>query len=215
MTHGVERVGIDVYDKWGEYVKSINLYKVGTKTIIAIDGADQTLDDLIMCLVENAIGQKLPMQGIDLQAVKVNSPPPPDAHSLMNNLLLKRGKYKGKTPQNALAEGQEQALAELYNIAMTTDDEEKASICSACKIYMAGELRNKLEEKDENEIEKFIRIVIPIIDENTVLKMFTYRSLDEFLLYASYEEKLLAYQGIIHSLIQRGEKKDALENFND
>ena len=65
-------------------------------------------------------------------------------------------------------------------------------------------LAKKQSIVSEDEIDDFIRTVVPIIDVQKMLQMFTYQNLEDFLAAADYDEKKLAFDGVIDSLVQRG-----------
>ena len=71
-------------------------------------------------------------------------------------------------------------------------------------VYVRSAERKKYSVKDEKDIEKMIRILSTLINETRLAQMFSYRNLNEFLEYASLQEKKLAFQGIIDHLTQRG-----------
>lgn len=57
---------------------------------------------------------------------------------------------------------------------------------------------------NENEMDDFIRTVAPIIDIQKMMQMFTYQNLEDFLAVADYNEKKLAFDSVIDTLVQRG-----------
>ena len=57
---------------------------------------------------------------------------------------------------------------------------------------------------NEEDMDEFIRTVTSIVDMRKMLQMFTYQNLDDFLAAADLDEKRLAFESIVESLIQRG-----------
>lgn len=184
---------------------AVRMYKLEDKTIIEIDGGNVNLDSAIVTLLSSCLGIAPQIKTMNLKQITKEQNCIPREKDYLENLVMTAGKYKGLTAAQALIEQKEIALVELFEQAkQMKDSKEKEAICKACKGYMATELEGRLSITGEEEITQFIHILSPLIDEDKLMHMFTYRNLEEFLVVAHYEEKLLAYQSIIKNLIQRG-----------
>lgn len=186
-------------------MKSIRLYKTGSRLIIEIDGADESFDQTVLSFLSGLLKGTVHVDSLDVEPV-VKRNTMPSRTEYMDTLLLTEGPYAGYSAKQALHRDGEVALVRLYEYAKAVrDSEEKEAICMACKHYMATALKEREAMiAGEEEIVAFIRTIAPLIDVQKMLHMFTYQDLEEFLETADYEEKRLAFEGIIESLIQRG-----------
>lgn len=191
--------------EYQEEMKSIRLYKTGSRLIIEIDGADEDFDQTVLSFLSGLLKCPAHADSLDVEPV-VRRNTLPSRAEYMDTLLIKGGPYAGYSAKQALHRDGEVALVRLYEYAKAVrDSEEKEAICMACKHYMATALKEREAMiADEEEIVAFIRTIAPLIDIQKMLYMFTYQDLEEFLEAADYEEKRLAFEGIIESLIQRG-----------
>lgn len=191
--------------KHQEEMKSIRLYKTGSRLIVEIDGADEDFDQTVLNFLSGLLKGSVHMEPLDVEPV-ARRDTLPSRTEYMDTLLLTEGPYAGYSAKQALHRDGEVALVRLYEYAKAVrDSEEKEAICMACKRYMATSLKEREAMiASEEEVAAFIRTIAPLIDVQKMLHMFTYQSLEEFLEVADYEEKRLAFEGIIESLIQRG-----------
>ena len=193
--------------------KSIQLFKADNQTIIVIEGAGETLDELIMALLRKATGTEISIQDLHLNSVNTAKQEAPDLRGLPDLLkskksVIQQGTYQGMTPAQALAKDKEKALVALYQMANTlSDDDERKSICTACKGYMVNEMTTRLGVTDTVEIKAFLHTIEPMIDQELIAKIHGYQSLQQIVDFASPEELQQVYQETVLSLVQRGEKR--------
>ena len=191
----------------GTTMRNVRLYKVGTRIIIEIDGAGEYLDQAILQMLTSCMGRPVEKMVLDLEQVDERSDSMPvEREQYAASMIITDGPYTGMTANQALKQYGEQALAELYGYLQRINDPEKKRIIGkTCKQYMSEVLsEKKYSVKDEKDIEKMIRILSTLINETRLAQMFSYRNLNEFLEYASLQEKKLAFEGIIDHLTQRG-----------
>ena len=188
-----------------ETVKAIRLYKAGKRTIIEIDGADECFEGIVLKFLSTCLEKPVRAECLDVELAG-----PLDRcrnrKEYQKEIVLTDGAYKGVSATEALQKDGEIALVTLYEYArVIRDGAEKEDVCEACKHYMATVLKEKKASiKAASDMETFIRTVAPLIDSQKLLRMFTYGELDDFIAFASYDEKRLAFEAVINSLIRRG-----------
>lgn len=187
-------------------MSGIRVYKTGQRIIIEIDGAQDNFDQAILQFLSAFLNQPIKSEALDLQPVTQELSKPIKRETYSEGLILTEGAYKGISASQALHRYGEKALVDLFHYAKTTHDQaRKEAVCTACKNYMSTALEAKKQSiVSEDEIDDFIRTVVPIIDVQKMLQMFTYQNLEDFLAAADYDEKKLAFDGVIDSLVQRG-----------
>lgn len=184
----------------------IRLYKAGQRIIIEIDGAEDHFEQAVLNFLAAFLGAPIHSQDLKLQPVTSPKEESIERQTYFQDIILTDGIYKGLAVSQALQKYEEKALVNLFHyVRSATDEEEKEAICTACKRYMSTSLeKKKTVITNEEEMDDFIRTVAPIVDIKKMVSMFTYQSLDDFLVSADYDEKKLAFEGLIDSLIQRG-----------
>lgn len=195
-------------DKGSQVEKSaeIRFFKAGQRIIIEIDGAEDHFDQAALNFISAFLGKPLSENKLDVQPIIQGQPAPTPRDAYFEDMILTGGTYKGISANQALQKHREKALVELYHYAKTLQDpDEKEAVCVACKKYMSTSLKERKElMSNEEDMDEFIRTVTPIVDMRKMLQMFTYQNLDDFLAAADLDEKRLAFESIVESLIQRG-----------
>lgn len=187
-------------------MSGVRVYKTGQRIIIEIDGAEDNFDQAILQFLSAFLNQPMKSETLNLQPVTQESSKPMAREDYSKDLILTEGAYKGISVSQALYRYGEKALVDLFHYAKATHDQvSKETICVACKNYMSTALEAKKQSVlNENEMDDFIRTVAPIIDIQKMMQMFTYQNLEDFLAVADYNEKKLAFDSVIDTLVQRG-----------
>lgn len=213
---------------------NVKMAKNGSRTLIAIDGADKDRDELVFRIITAyTSGDEYVRKELDrlpdpdssaIGQIESLTPPPiqdiPPAEADLAGMteyselrkhtaiVISSGEYQGMAPDAVLYKHGMKGLVVLFNMAIKMANcEEKRAICSACKKYMAN-IDHYVANMTRKQKETFIKCSVALYPDPKKLSsvLGTYRNSDEFAAHATETEFNHAVEIFVSCLKERGNK---------